>query len=225
MAADEVARDDAALARRRVLEVEDDQAVAARTAPPALVAVLPPDAPFVEQLGVAGRADVVVALLARVAVVPALLRLDRVVADVAFRAEGQRPVLAGGFDVCGREGLHHVLGKERGEGGFGARVYVENFVVGTSGDVCDWKERVCAVSALVDAAIAVAPFTIVTGVAFPETVFGKALADIAKHPRLEALCGIALAPSWAKLAMLIVTSPWPTIAMSSESMGQLLISR
>ena len=53
----------------------------------------------------------------------------------------------------------------------------------------DGEEGMRATFSRVDAAIAVAPFTFVAVVAFPEAVVGEGGADGAECTRLEACCG------------------------------------
>lgn len=127
MPTDEVPDDDAALAHGRVFETDEDHAVAVQAAAPALVAVLTANHARGEEFGVAGRADVVVAGGALVAVEARLARLDGVLADVAVGAESEGTVLgwageeevrglmealqqAGGCDWCEYGGVDVLLG-------------------------------------------------------------------------------------------------------------------
>lgn len=87
-AAYEVANNDTALACVAVLEANDDHAVAAETAAPAVHAVFFADATQHQQFVVAVHADVVVAFVAFETVVAGVDGRDRVFAYVAFRGEG-----------------------------------------------------------------------------------------------------------------------------------------
>ena len=71
----------------------------ARTAAPASLAVFAADAAGGVEFSVAGRADIVVAVVALVAVKASLTRLDGPLADIAVRDVGKRTVFAGGSEV------------------------------------------------------------------------------------------------------------------------------
>ena len=170
--------------------------MALQTAAPSLVPVLAADHAGGDEFGVAGRADVVVAGVALVAVEAGLAGLNGILADVAICAEGEGLVLARGCkEVRGlMKALQQAGGGDWGEyGGVDVllvpcpRVFL-GFLEGRG--VGDREEGVRATFSRADASVAVAPFAFVTVITLPKAVVGEGGADRAECARVEACCRV-----------------------------------
>jgi hypothetical protein len=64
--------------------------------------------------------------------------------------------------------------------------------------VSDWKKRVCAVSSLVDAVVAIAPVPFVADVAFPVACVGECFARVTEDSLLESLRGVVFAHEYMR---------------------------
>ena len=181
--------DDAPLALDRVLEADDDHSMTIETAAPAFGSILSTDPSALDEPEIAGGTDVVVAVVALRAVEASGTWRDRVGANIALCAECEGNVRI--FELifrCLRLGGRH--GGKGGRRDMRCRIKWCGLERIGRQRIGSREQLMCAAFALIHASITIAPFTIVTDLAFPKALRRKGRTVGAERARLKAFARI-----------------------------------